>query len=147
MANAKLECNFGAWAVIVALAFSVGLSGRVDAQQSAGLARPDGGTSSSSMEAMGAMGATPADATTPDDATPVAAVTPARVRFVAQPWAYVRVDDQPAFVTPRAMPLELPPGTYTFAFEHPTYGREEYGVTLKPGEEHVVRHAYREASR
>ncbi len=35
MVNAKLECNFGAWAVIVALVFSVGLSGRVDAQQSA----------------------------------------------------------------------------------------------------------------
>ena len=70
----------------------------------------------------------------------------AQVRFVADPWALVRVDDAPPFHTPRASPLELSPGDHTIVFEHPRFGRRELVITLEPGQQRVVRHAYREAA-
>jgi tRNA A-37 threonylcarbamoyl transferase component Bud32 len=75
----------------------------------------------------------------------VGPLEPARVRFVAYPWAEVRVGDDLAFHTPRAEPVQLVAGRHRLVFEHPTYGRAEYDLELSPGEERVVRHAFREA--
>jgi serine/threonine protein kinase len=84
------------------------------------------------------------------DALPPAVVElsePASVRFVAYPWAQVRIGDQPAFDTPRAEPVLLTAGRHQLFFEHPIYGRAEYFIELAAGEERVVRHAFEEAPR
>jgi len=73
------------------------------------------------------------------------AVAPARLRFVAHPWAEVAVDDDPPFLTPRALPVELTPGPHRVVFTHPTYGREVVSLDVKPGEEKVVSHVFEEA--
>ena len=71
-----------------------------------------------------------------------AAPEPARVRFVADPWAEITVDGATRFFTPRAAPLELPPGSHRIVFEHPTFGRSELTLDLKPGESRTVRHLF-----
>ena len=72
---------------------------------------------------------------------------PASVRFVAYPWAQVRIGDHPVFDTPRAEPVRLTEGRHQLFFDHPTYGRAEYYIELAAGEERVVRHAFEEAPR
>ena len=69
---------------------------------------------------------------------------PALVRFVANPWARVRVGDQVDLLTPQAAPVELAPGEYVVTFEHPAYGRVEYEVEVVEGEARVVRHDFRQ---
>ncbi len=71
---------------------------------------------------------------------------PARVRFVAWPWAEVRVDGQDAFLTPRARPLVLAPGRHRVSFEHPTYGVEQVTIDVAPGESRVVSHTFTEVA-
>jgi serine/threonine-protein kinase len=72
-------------------------------------------------------------------------VEPARVRFVAHPWAKITVDGDTDFHTPRAEPLELIPGEHTVTFEHPRYGSAEYVLDVRPGEDRLVRHVFDEA--
>jgi serine/threonine-protein kinase len=78
---------------------------------------------------------------------PLPAPAPASVRFAAWPWAEVRIEEGPSFLTPRAAPLALSPGSHVVVFEHPTYGRAEYALELAPGEERLVRHVFEEAPR
>jgi hypothetical protein len=73
------------------------------------------------------------------------APVPALVRFVVWPWAEVRIEGQDSFVTPRAEPVALAPGTHRIVFEHPTYGRAEYTVELAAGEQRQLRHVFEEA--
>jgi serine/threonine-protein kinase len=70
---------------------------------------------------------------------------PASVRFVAYPWAEVRVGKDIVFHTPRAEPLSLEQGRHVVTFEHPTYGRAEYVLDVAEGENRVVRHEFAEA--
>ncbi|MFQ5717966.1 MAG: protein kinase [Acidobacteriota bacterium] len=71
---------------------------------------------------------------------------PASVRFVAYPWAEIRVDDGPPFLTPRALPVELPPGSHRVVFTHPTYGEAEVTIDVEPGETLDVRHEFEKAA-
>jgi hypothetical protein len=71
-----------------------------------------------------------------------AAATPARISFVAHPWAEIRVGDLPPFTTPRAAPLELAPGSYTIVFRHPRFGEEKRTLTFAAGERSTVRHVF-----
>jgi serine/threonine-protein kinase len=68
--------------------------------------------------------------------------TPARISFVAHPWAEIRVGDRPPFTTPRAQPLELAPGSYTIVFRHPRFGEEKRTLTFAAGERSTVRHVF-----
>jgi serine/threonine-protein kinase len=67
---------------------------------------------------------------------------PARVRFVVDPWAKVHLDDGTSFLTPRARPAELAPGSHRVVLEHPRFGRAEMTVDLVEGEERVIRHTF-----
>ncbi len=99
------------------------------------------------VEAVDLPAATPVmDAPPPIESLVSAVAEPARVRFVANPWARVRVGDDADFHTPRAAPLALAPGRYKVTFEHPTYGRAEYELDLAAGEERRLRHDFRERS-
>ena len=69
-------------------------------------------------------------------------VRPAQVRFVAHPWAEIRLEDGTRFHTPRATPLAMQAGRHTVVFEHPRFGQAEYVVALEPGEERLIRHAF-----
>jgi serine/threonine-protein kinase len=74
-------------------------------------------------------------------------VEPAQVRFAAYPWAEISIEDGPSFLTPRAQPVELAPGSHRIVFAHPRYGEVTVTVDVEPGEERVVRHTFEEASR
>jgi len=74
--------------------------------------------------------------------TPAPAPESARVRFVAWPWAEVRVEGQPPFLTPRASALELDPGSHVVTFAHPRYGSVQLTIELAPGESRVVSHEF-----
>ncbi len=84
---------------------------------------------------------------TPPPAPAAARPEPARVRFVADPWAEVRVDGATSFFTPRAAPLELEPGSHRVVFEHPTFGRAEVLIDLGPGEARTLRHVFARGER
>ena len=70
---------------------------------------------------------------------------PALVRFVVWPWAEVRIEGQDSFLTPRAEPVSLGPGTHRIVFVHPTYGRAEYTLELAAGEQRQLRHVFEAA--
>jgi serine/threonine-protein kinase len=89
-------------------------------------------------------GSSVAEADAPAASPVAAAPEPARVRFVATPWAEVRVDDGEAFWTPRAERLTLSPGRHVARFTHPTLGRAEVEFELAAGEQRIVRHAFAE---
>ena len=78
-------------------------------------------------------------------AIPPATLEPAQVRFVAYPWAVVKLEDGTSFYTPRAESVALEPGPQRVVFEHPRFGQAEHTVELKPGEARVVRHVFEEA--
>ena len=80
---------------------------------------------------------------------PVAALEPdpARVRFVARPWAEVRLEDGRSVLTPSAGFIDLPPGEHRITFEHPKLGRHEAIVELASGDERVIRHDFEGARR
>ena len=84
----------------------------------------------------------PSVAPAPVVAAPIPAPAPAQVRFVAVPWAEVRIDDEPVFLTPRAAPVELAPGKHRVVFTHPRFGRAEIDLELSPSESKTVRHAF-----
>ena len=89
-----------------------------------------------------------ATAVVPAAVVPAAVVAdPALVRFVAWPWAEVRIEGQESFVTPRAEPVSLAPGAYQVVFEHPSFGRAEYTLELVAGEQRRLRHVYDQAPR
>jgi hypothetical protein len=67
----------------------------------------------------------------------------ASVTFVAYPWAVIQVDDLPAFLTPRAKPIELAPGSHELVFRHPRYGMARQTLKVRPGEQRVVRHLFK----
>ena len=67
---------------------------------------------------------------------------PARVRIVAYPWAEVHLEDGRSFETPRAAAIKTEPGEQVIVFMHPTLGRAEVMLDLKPGEERIVRHTF-----
>jgi tRNA A-37 threonylcarbamoyl transferase component Bud32 len=71
-----------------------------------------------------------------------AAPEPAHVRFVADPWAEVTIDGGAAFFTPRAAPVDLQPGSHRVTLEHPSFGRIELTLDLKPGESQTVHHVF-----
>jgi hypothetical protein len=74
-------------------------------------------------------------------------VPPAPVRIAAHPWAEISIDDGTSFLTPRAQPVELAPGSHRIVFAHPRYGEATVTIDVEPGEERVVRHTFQEASR
>jgi hypothetical protein len=74
-------------------------------------------------------------------------VPPAQVRIAAHPWAEISIDDGTSFLTPRAQPVELAPGSHRIVFAHPRYGEATVTIDVEPGEERVVRHTFQEASR
>jgi hypothetical protein len=78
---------------------------------------------------------------------PVAPAEPARVRFVAYPWAEVRIDDGEPFLTPRAAPISLAPGSHVATFRHPRFGETRIDFDLEPGQERLIRHFYEQATR
>ena len=67
------------------------------------------------------------------------------VRFAVYPWAEVSVDEETAFLTPRARPLRLAPGRHAIALRHPRYGESLHTLDLEAGEERVVRHVFEAA--
>jgi hypothetical protein len=67
---------------------------------------------------------------------------PAHVRFVADPWAEITIDGGEHFLTPRAAPVELQPGSHRIILEHPSFGRSELTLDLQPGESRTVRHVF-----
>ena len=71
-----------------------------------------------------------------------AAPEPARVRFLADPWAEITVDGGSSFFTPRAAPVEFQPGSHRVTFEHPRFGRVELTLDLRPGESRTVSHVF-----
>jgi predicted Ser/Thr protein kinase len=73
------------------------------------------------------------------------ATDPARVRFVALPWAEVRLEDGRSVITPSASYIDLPPGTHRITFEHTKLGRHETTVELASGDDRVIRHSFGEA--
>ncbi len=75
-------------------------------------------------------------------AAPAARAAPAHVSFVAHPWAEIQVGDLPPFTTPRATPLELPPGSYTIVFRHPRFGEEKRTQSFEAGQRTTVRHVF-----
>lgn len=83
--------------------------------------------------------------TEPPVTTPAPALAPAEVRFTAYPWAEVQVDDGEPFLTPRATPIELSPGSHRVTFVHPTFGAVAYDLDLAEGEDRVVSHVYEQA--
>jgi len=64
------------------------------------------------------------------------------VRFVADPWAEITVDGGSSFFTPRAAAIDLQPGIHRITLEHPSFGRSELTLDLKPGESRTVRHVF-----
>jgi serine/threonine-protein kinase len=93
------------------------------------------------------IGSVPTEASAdPEPQTPsVAAGTasvplpPAQLRFVVHPWAQVEVGGDTTFLTPRAAPVEVPPGEHVILFRHPRLGTHKLRITVKPGEERVIR--------
>jgi len=79
------------------------------------------------------------------DPAPAVAAEPARVRFVAYPWARVVVEDGTEFYTPRAAPVAIEPGRHRVVFEHPSFGSAETTIELGAGEQRLVRHFFEEA--
>jgi len=67
---------------------------------------------------------------------------PGVLAIVAHPWALVQVDDLPPFLTPRARPIELPPGRHELVFRHPRYGKAHQSIVVQPGAHQVVRHVF-----
>ncbi len=81
------------------------------------------------------------------EASPAAVVPaqPAQVRFVAYPWAEISTEDGMRFLTPRAEPLAMEPGRHRITFDHPRFGRAEYVIDVRAGEERTVHHVFDEA--
>ncbi len=67
---------------------------------------------------------------------------PAKVAFIAYPWAEIQVDERPPFLTPRAEPVELAPGPHELVFRHPRYGEVHQTLVIGSGEARVVRHIF-----
>jgi serine/threonine-protein kinase len=74
-----------------------------------------------------------------------ASLAPASIAFVVYPWAEVKVDGRDPFLTPRAAPIELPPGEHQVVFRHPRFGEARRNLILEPGQRAVVRHVYTQA--
>ena len=96
----------------------------------------------------GSLGRPPVDAGVPpqagalfEDLDRTLAQRPASIRFTAFPWAEVWIDDEP-FLTPRAEPVALAPGSHEIAFRHPRYGEFRGTFRFEPGEERVLRHVF-----
>jgi len=83
-----------------------------------------------------------AHAPTPAPIVTAAPLEPAHVRVVADPWAQVTIDGGTRFFTPRAAPVDLPPGSHRITLEHPRFGRTELTLDLQPGESRTVRHVF-----
>jgi hypothetical protein len=66
----------------------------------------------------------------------------AAVSFVVYPWAEVSIETGPTFLTPRAAPVELAPGRYEIALEHPRFGAVHRTIEVAAGETRVVRHVF-----
>ena len=85
---------------------------------------------------------------TPEPSMPVAELpTPAQIHFVVDPWAEVQLPDGTRFYTPRALPVELPPGRHVIRFEHPTFGGVDYELDLEAGENRRVEHVFEQVDR
>ena len=67
---------------------------------------------------------------------------PALISFVVVPWAEIQVGETPRFLTPRAAPVELPPGRHDLFLRHPKYGEVQRTLVVRSGEERVVRHVF-----
>ncbi|MCZ6714074.1 MAG: protein kinase, partial [Deltaproteobacteria bacterium] len=72
----------------------------------------------------------------------VLAGEPGLVAFVAYPWAEIQIDEQAPFLTPRAAPIELAPGSHQLLFRHPRYGEVRESIVIRPGEQRLVRHVF-----
>ncbi len=84
----------------------------------------------------------PVPAPPPVQELPAARAEPGRVSFVAVPWAEIRIDGQAPFLTPRAQPIELPPGEHEIVFRHPKFGEAQRSLLVRAGERRVVRHVF-----
>ncbi len=69
-------------------------------------------------------------------------VEPARVVFAVHPWAEVEIDGAVRFVSPRASPVELPPGEHEARFRHPLLGEASVRFVVSPGERRIIRHEF-----
>jgi serine/threonine-protein kinase len=79
----------------------------------------------------------------PEPNSPVAAPpVPAQIHFVVDPWAEIQLPDGTRFFTPRALPVELPPGRHVIRFEHPTFGGVDYELDLEPGESRRIEYVF-----
>jgi hypothetical protein len=67
---------------------------------------------------------------------------PAQVRFVAEPWAEVHIDDRAPILAPQPRPIEVDAGSHRVVFAHPDLGRVERVLELEPGEQRLVRHVF-----
>ena len=66
----------------------------------------------------------------------------AQVRFIAEPWAEVHIDDRAPILTPHPRPIEVDAGSHRVVFVHPVLGRVERVLELEPGERRLVRHVF-----
>jgi hypothetical protein len=67
---------------------------------------------------------------------------PGHLRVVVHPWAEIHVEGRPPLLTPRAAPLELPPGRHVVRLWHPRYGEVVRTLQIESGESTVLRHVF-----
>ena len=77
-----------------------------------------------------------------DAGAPAALLEPAHLRFSVFPWGEIRIDGGEPILTPRAAPVDLPPGQHRIEIVHPTLGSEVREITLAAGERRTLRHVF-----
>jgi hypothetical protein len=85
---------------------------------------------------------TPLEPPSVDAGVPAALLEPAHLRFAVFPWGEIRIDGGDPILTPRAAPIDLPPGQHRIEIVHPTLGSELREITLAAGEHRTLRHVF-----
>ena len=67
--------------------------------------------------------------------------------FTAYPWAEIQIDGAEPFLTPRAEPVELAPGSHQLVLRHRRYGEVKRTLVVAAGQKMTVRHVFTEAER
>lgn len=70
-----------------------------------------------------------------------------QVTFVVYPWAEVTIDAESPFLTPRAEPVWLTPGTHEVMYSHPRFGVVHSTLEVAASSERVVRYVFNPADR
>ncbi|MFQ5696708.1 MAG: hypothetical protein ACE5IL_00285 [Myxococcota bacterium] len=58
------------------------------------------------------------------------------------PWAEISVDGRSPFLTPRAEPVLLEPGTHEVTYSHPRFGVVHRTLQVAASSEQVVRYVF-----